>query len=173
MIIVGIDPGVFGAFAIIRHPEVLEVYDFPILTTLKTTKTKKGNLKKKTELDIEEFYITYKNLIRTWHPDLIIIEQVAARPGQGVSSMFSFGRTMGATEAIIRTVGGIPIRYVQPAVWKKHHKLIKKGKDASVALCRLHYPAMTETFKKSKDGRAEAVLIAEYGRYLVLTNKEG
>jgi len=32
---------------------------------------------------------------------------------------------------------------------------------------------MTETFIKSKDGRADAVLIAEYGRYLVLTNKEG
>lgn len=173
MIIIGIDPGIFGAIAVIQNKEVLEIHDFPILTTLKTTKTKSGKQKKKNELDIEEFFIMYRNILKTWRPTLVVIEQVSARPGQGVSSMFSFGRTVGITEAIIRTVGGTHVKYVQPQKWKKHHNLIKKGKDASVALCRLHYPEMTSTFMKSKDGRADAVLIAEYGHYLILTHKEG
>lgn len=168
--ILSIDPGIEGAIAVIRDKEVLEVHDLPILSTLKTTKTKSGKQKKNNQLDIEEFFIMYRNMLKAWRPNLIIIEKVHSMPGQGVASMFAFGQTFGRIEGIIRTTGGTPIRYVTPQEWKKHHKLIKKGKEEAVLLCRLHYPAMIETFLKKKDGRADAVLMGEYGRYLCLSH---
>jgi len=167
---IGIDPGLSGAVAVIRYQEVLEVHDLPVLTMLKTTKTKSGKFKKNNELDIEEFFLMYKGILRSWRPKLVVIEAVHAMPGQGTVSMFNFGKVMGRIEGVIRTTGGTPLVYVEPSIWKKHHKLIKKGKDASVALCRLHYPSMTSTFMKSKDGRAEAVLLAEWGRYTYNAN---
>jgi len=170
-IIVAIDPGISGAIAVVRSREVLEVHDLPILTTLKTTKTKSGKQKKNNELDIEEFFIMYKDILRTWRPQLVVIEKVHSMPGEGNVSSFSFGQGFGRLEAIIRTVGGTPVRYISPQEWKRHHKLIKKGKDASVSLCRLLYPGMLDIFMKSKDGRADAVLMAEYTR--VMTFKEG
>jgi len=170
-IIVAIDPGLTGAIAVVQSRIVLEVHDLPIVTTLKTTKTKSGKQKKNNELDIEEFFIMYKDILRTWRPELVVLEKVHSMPGQGVASMFSFGRNFGQIEGVIRTTGGTPIRYITPQSWKKHHNLIKKGKDASVILCRLLYPMMLDTFMKSKDGRADAVLMAEYAR--VMTFKEG
>jgi len=95
MTILAIDPGLSGAVAVIKNKEVLEVNDLPVLTTLKTTKTKKGNLKKKNELDIEEFYVMYRGMLKAWRPELVLIENVHSMPGQGVASMFSFGRNFG------------------------------------------------------------------------------
>jgi len=166
----GIDPGVSGAIAVIQNKKVLEVHDLPLLTTLKTTKTKSGKPKKNNQLDIEEFFIMYKDMVRAWKPELIVIEKVTSMPRDGAVSAFAFGQTFGRIEAIIRTTGGNRIHYVTPPVWKKHHKLLKKGKQAAVELCRLHYPSMVTTFLKTKDGRADAVLMAEYGRYLCLSH---
>jgi len=170
LIIIGIDPGVAGAIAAIQHKEVLEVHDLPLLTTFKTTKTKSGKQKKNNQLDIEEFFIMYKDMVRAWRPELVIIEKVTSMPGDGAVSAFAFGQTFGRIESIIRTTGGSRIHYTTPPVWKKHHKLLKKGKQAAVELCRLHYPDMISIFLKTKDGRADAVLIAEYGRYLCLSH---
>ena len=169
--IMGIDPGISGAIAITRGKKVLEVHDLPLLSTFKTTKTKSGKQKKNNQLDIEEFFIMYKDMLKAWQPDLVVIEKVHSMPGQGVASMFAFGQTFGRIEGVIRTTGGTPIRYITPQEWKKHHKLIKKGKEAAIDLCRLHYPAMVDTFLKTKDGRADAVLMCEYARIMIL--KEG
>lgn len=176
-VFVAIDPGISGAIAVVQRKEVLEVHDLPVHSITKTTKTKSGKFKQSSELDIEGFFLLFKGILRAWRPALVVIEKVHSMPGQGVASMFSFGRNFGQLEGVIRTTGGTPIRYITPQEWKKHHKLIKKGKDASIILCKLLYPVLRDSFrtpngtKDTKDGRADAILMGEYAR--VMSFKEG
>jgi len=132
-VIVGIDPGFSGAVAFYKsETHWLEVYDMPVLK----------NAKGKTVLNLQE--------------------QVAAMRGQGVSSMFRFGETYGATQMAV-AAHAIPIHYVTPAKWKGHFKLSRdKGVSRSVAIQR--FPKNAADFSRVKDdGRAEAALIALYG----------
>ena len=83
-------------------------------------------------------------------------------PGQGVSSMFRFGQTVGAIHMAV-AAAGLPMQLVSPAVWKRHFGITaEKGKARSLASQRL--PAAADMFTRVKDdGRAEAALIALYG----------
>ena len=60
----------------------------------------------------------------------VVVEQVNAMPGQGVTSMFNFGQTFGAIKGISATLK-LPIYFVRPSKWKKHFDLINSSKDAS------------------------------------------
>ena len=95
------------------------------------------------------------------------VEKVGARPGQGVTSMFTFGKSAGFIEGVL-TALGIPYQLVPPAVWKKEFSLIGKDKKASVEVCRKLFPELdlkrTERCKTDSDGKAEATLIAEYAK---------
>lgn len=164
MTVIGIDPGINGAIAVLTA-ESLNVYDFPILESLKTTKTKAGNRKKKKEIDIRALMMLFFD-IGIYSADLIVIEKVGSMPGQGVSSMFSFGQTLGRLEGVVFTMASCRIEYVAPAKWKKYFNLTGKGKDAAVIECRNRYPDKVKEFPKSKDGRADAALMAEYGKTL-------
>jgi crossover junction endodeoxyribonuclease RuvC len=83
-------------------------------------------------------------------------------PGQGVSSCFSFGRSVGAVEVAIAS-RIIPITMVTPQAWKKQYGLIGKDKDMARTLCLSLYPESAHLFKRKKDiGRADATLIGAY-----------
>lgn len=93
-----------------------------------------------------------------------VIEQVAAMPGQGVSSMFSFGHSFGVAVGVAESLL-VQTAYVAPRTWKKHLHLTKE-KAYSLTLARQFYPAARQHLTRKKDeGRAEAILL---GRYALL-----
>ena len=75
----------------------------------------------------------------------VIVEQVSAMPGQGVTSMFNFGQTFGSIKGICAALN-FPIFYVRPAKWKKHFELINSSKDASRTKVIEMYPSISDTF---------------------------
>jgi len=95
------------------------------------------------------------------------VERVGAMHGQGVTSMFSFGRSLGFIEGVL---SGCWISYqlVPPNVWKKSFSLIGKDKQASIETCKRLFPGInllpSDRCRKESDGEAESVLLAEYAR---------
>ena len=155
MIVIGIDPGLDGAIAILC-PETMKlerILDVPTMGT------------KPRIVNVLGLYSQMKEAVRVYGPVMCWLEEAWARPKQGVSTSFKCGRTIGNIEAVIICVGW-PIRTVTPAKWKLHFGLAAKGKtkhDSRARATRL-FPASAEQFSRAKDdGRAEAALIALYG----------
>ena len=119
--------------------------------------------KKKTQYNTQ--YIN--DLIVSWshleHNGLLaVIEDVWARPGEGVVSSFRFGRGRGIFEGVLVALR-IPQVYVAPVKWKRAMGLIGQDKDASRELAMKIAPEYQSHFKRKKDdGVAEALLLAEY-----------
>lgn len=160
MRILGIDPGGTGAIAMIAGPDLLFVEDMPVFIV----KRGRGN---KPELNIPEF----QALMSAWRPEVIWFERVGGMDGQSASAAFNFGRVTGAAEALARASGA---RFEQesPHIWKKQLKLTGKNKDDARAMATARWPQHAASFRlKKHDGRAEAALLAEYGRRML--HKEG
>lgn len=151
MLLLGIDPGLSGAYALL-DPDTwqLSVGDLPLI---KTTTGKE-------ELDLHTLATTLRP--RDNDRCIAILEKVSAMPKQGVSSMFRFGQTYGALQMLI--IGhGYESHFPVPRVWKKHFHLGSDG-NASRALAMQRFPANAGDFKLVKHhGRAEAALLALYG----------
>ncbi|MGL4498487.1 MAG: hypothetical protein ACRCU2_05435 [Planktothrix sp.] len=99
---------------------------------------------------------------------IIIIENVHAMPGQGVTSMFSFGMGYGIWLGIIAALS-IPVEFVTPQTWKKHYSLGSDKESSRVTALQL-FPSQSENLKlKKHHGRAEALLLAEFLRRKLLT----
>ncbi len=96
--------------------------------------------------------------------DAIVLERVSSMPGQGVASTFTFGRAMGAIEAVAQVMAhdyGCRINYASPAVWKKAMHLTK-SKQASMDMA-VHVFGHNDLWKvKANDGIAEAALMAAW-----------
>ena len=93
----------------------------------------------------------------------VIVEKVHAMPGQGVVSMFGFGRSLGVIEGVVAGLGW-PLVWVTPQAWKKHHGLLRQDKDAARMLALETWPQHAATFRRKKDiGRADAALIGAHG----------
>lgn len=94
------------------------------------------------------------------------LEKVGARPGQGVISMFSFGKNVGYIKGVLESFG-VPYQEIYPQKWKKEFGL-NSEKEKSVEVCRKLFPTVkllaTKYSKKPHDGMAEALLMAEYAR---------
>jgi crossover junction endodeoxyribonuclease RuvC len=89
----------------------------------------------------------------------VVVEKVGAMPGQGVSSMFNFGRSAGIIEGVVAALR-MPSTYVTPAAWTKAVGRAA-GKDASRMRAMELFPTRADLFKRAKDdGRADAALIA-------------
>lgn len=165
MNIIGIDPGLDGALAIIEPVEKV-VYDTP-------TFTKKVARGTKREYDLRRMTVW----LRPWAnqerggvrvPTHVFIENIHSMPGQGVRSTFSLGYGVGAWHGILIALG-LAYNLVTPQKWKKHFGLLGKDKDASRHLAQKLWPDRAVLFERKKDdGRADAMLIAEYGRRLEL-----
>lgn len=95
-----------------------------------------------------------------------IVERVSAMPGQGVTSMFSFGENYGFIQGLL-TAYNIPYELVMPRVWKKEFG-VTSDKNTSIAVAKRLFPDVslkrTERCKKDDDGIAEALLIAAFAR---------
>jgi crossover junction endodeoxyribonuclease RuvC len=97
------------------------------------------------------------------HASLAFVEHVAARPGEGPTGAFAFGRARGVVEGVLAACG-IPVAFLTPASWKRSVGLTLATKDASRAEAIRRWPCHAESFVRVKDdGRAEAALIAAAG----------
>jgi crossover junction endodeoxyribonuclease RuvC len=152
MIYIGIDPGFSGAIAFYAPKEnIVSVYDMPVYQ----------NAKGKTEINLYELHEILEP--ETDEPHMAIIEQVAAMRGQGVTSMFRFGQSYGATQMAV-AAHKIPMQFVTPAKWKSYLGL-SRDKGVSRSLATQRFPKQADLFKRVKDdGRAEAALLALYGK---------
>ena len=92
----------------------------------------------------------------------VIIEQVSAMPGQGVTSMFNFGQSFGILKGICSAMQ-LPIYFVRPAKWKKYFGLINSEKDASRTKVIEMFPYFSSRLSRKKDSnKADAILIAYF-----------
>lgn len=161
MIFIGIDPGLTGAISSInvsKKGSVVRVADTPILTVQKGNKNKREFIPSGMVELVNEFTEYRSEFVQ------VFIEQVGAMPKQGVSSVFSFGRGYGIWIGIIAALG-LPVTFVTPQRWKKVMMDGIADKDAARLRTMQLFPQMSEALKlKKHDGRAEAILIAEYGR---------
>jgi len=148
--VIGIDPGISGAISVFNwYTRTLEnVIDMPTLE-VDSGKTKKRHISA----------VCLCNYLTIFSNAHVVIEKVGAMPGQGVSSMFNFGRSAGIIEGVV--VGlKIPHTYVTPQTWTKAVGRAA-GKDASRMRAMELFPSKAELFKRAKDdGRADACLIA-------------
>ena len=153
MRIIGIDPGLSGAIAILEDSKIKELFDMPVMPDGK---------KNKRQLNSALLVKLIKDNIENLENTIMIVEQVNAMPGQGVTSMFNFGQTFGAIKGICAALG-LPIFFVRPAKWKKHFELINSSKDASRTKAIEMYPSFSEQLSKKKDvNKSDAILIARY-----------
>ena len=153
MRIIGIDPGLSGAIAILEDSKIKELFDMPVMPDGK---------KNKRQLNSALLVKLIKNSIKNLEDTVMVVEQVNAMPGQGVTSMFNFGQTFGAIKGICAALG-LPIFLVRPAKWKKHFELINSSKDASRTKAIEMYPSFSEQLSKKKDvNKSDAILIARY-----------
>jgi len=152
MIYIGIDPGFSGAIAFYAPKEnIVSIYDMPVYQ----------NAKGKTEINLYELHEILAP--ETDEPHMAIIEQVAAMRGQGVTSMFRFGQSYGATQMAV-AAHKIPMQFVTPAKWKSYLGL-SRDKGVSRSLASQRFPKQADLFSRAKDdGRAEAALLALYGK---------
>ena len=155
MRIIGIDPGLSGGIAILDDLKIFDIYDMPIMSEGK---------KNKNQLNSAQLVNIIKNNIIPSGDTFLIVEQVSAMPGQGVTSMFNFGQTFGSIKGICAALN-LPIFFVRPAKWKKHFDLINSSKDASRTKVIEMYPSISPRLSKKKDvNKADAILIARYFR---------
>ena len=140
MKIIGIDPGLSGAIAILEDNKVLNIFDMPVMAEGK---------KNKRQLNSAQLV----NIIRenTVPEDeiVVIVEQVNAMPGQGVTSMFNFGQTFGAIKGVCAALN-LPIFFVRPSKWKKYFELINASKDSSRTKVIEMYPLLSNQLSKKK-----------------------
>jgi len=150
MIVLSIDPGLSGAIAVFTDDLLVAVIDTPTHELTRNNKTKR-------QISASGLAAIF----RDYKPEHVIVEKVSAMPGQGVTSMFSFGRSFGLIEGIIGALE-IPVTYVMPSVWTKGIGR-GAGKDASRARACELYPSHQKSFARVKDdGRADAVLIGAW-----------
>jgi len=155
MLIIGIDPGISGSICFMQNGKILEVVEMPTMAEGKKNKRQVNGSQIYNEI-LEKIYNTDKQEIR------VIIEQVSAMPGQGVTSMFNFGQSFGILKGICSAMQ-LPMYFVRPAKWKKYFNLINSEKDASRTRAIEIFPYFSSQLAKKKDSnKADAILIASF-----------
>jgi crossover junction endodeoxyribonuclease RuvC len=155
MLIIGIDPGLSGAICFLKDGKILDVVEMPTMTEGK---------KNKKQVNGSQIYNEISNRVKEIDKkDIkVIIEQVSAMPGQGVTSMFNFGQSFGILKGMCSAMQ-LPMYFVRPAKWKKYFSLINSEKDASRTKAIEIFPYFSTNLSKKKDSnKADAILIASY-----------
>lgn len=155
MRILGVDPGASGALVILdTEKNTLSVFDMP------TVEIKRGT---RNVRQVSAQLLV--DIIAPFAVDHAYVEKVGAMPGQGVSSMFAFGRAAGVVEGVLAALH-IPTTYITPQEWQKAMRVIG-GKDGSRNRASQLWPTQSTHFARVKDdGRSDAALIAAYGAKL-------
>ena len=154
MLIIGIDPGISGSICFFEDGKILEVLEMPTMTEGKKSKRQVNGAQVYNEI--------LKRIAGSEKETRVIIEQVSAMPGQGVTSMFNFGQSYGILKGICSAMQ-LPMFFVRPARWKKHFNLINSQKDASRTRAIEIFPYFSSQLSKKKDSnKADAILIASF-----------
>ena len=164
MLIIGIDPGINGAICFFENGEVKDVFEMPTMAEGKKNKRQVNGHQIYNELSyrIKEYNIKNIN---------VVVEQVSAMPGQGVTSMFNFGQSFGVIKGICAAMQ-LPIFFVRPVKWKKHFELINTQKDASRTKAIEMFPKISSILSRKKDSnKADAILIASFYDNIIKNNK--
>ena len=164
MLIFGIDPGISGAISIFKNNKFVEVLDMPTMIDGK---------KNKRQVNGAQFAHIIKEYSNGYDGEMrVIVEQVNAMPGQGVTSMFNFGQSFGVIKGVCSALN-IPIYFVRPLKWKKYFDLVKTHKDASRTKAIQIYPHISDKISRKKDSnKADAILIASYFKDLQKLGKK-
>lgn len=145
---IGIDVGLSGAWAIVDHDGAyVDCGDMP---------------KNDKRVHVRELWVNMGKAIAGRDIGHIAVELVHAMPGQGVTSMFNFGRAVGAVESLVDRFL-CPYSMVTPQAWKKHAGLSKTEKDAARVKAAQKWPSAPLARKKDC-GRADALWLADYAR---------
>ena len=155
MLIIGIDPGISGAICFFEDGQVTEIIDMPVMADGK---------KNKRQINGPQVYNEILKRINKFQKKdiIVVIEQVSAMPGQGVTSMFNFGQSFGVLKGICSAMQ-LSMFFIRPAKWKKYFGLIKTEKDASRTKVIEIFPYKSSELSRKKDSnKADAVLIASF-----------
>ena len=155
MLIIGIDPGITGAICFFEDRKIISLIEMPNMAVGK---------KNKRQVNGAQVYNEIFERIKNYNKkDIkVVIEQVSAMPGQGVTSMFNFGQSFGVLKGICSAMQ-LPMYFVRPAKWKKYYNLINSKKDASRTKVIEIFPYISPQLSKKKDSnKADAILIASF-----------
>ena len=155
MLIIGIDPGISGAICFFEDGQVKEIIEMPVMADGK---------KNKRQINGPQVYNEILKRINKFEKKeiIVVIEQVSAMPGQGVTSMFNFGQSFGVLKGICSAMQ-LSMFFIRPAKWKKYFGLIKTEKDASRTKVIEIFPYISSELSRKKDSnKADAVLIASF-----------
>ena len=155
MMIIGIDPGISGSICFFQDGIIKDVIEMPTMTDGKKNKRQVNGVQIFNEISERIKKFDKKNI-------KVVIEQVSAMPGQGVTSMFNFGQSFGILKGVCSAMN-LSMHFVRPAKWKKHFNLINASKDASRTKAIEIFPYFSINLSKKKDAnKADAILIASY-----------
>ena len=155
MLIIGIDPGISGSICFLKDGKIDDVVEMPTMAEGKKNKRQVNGSQIYNEI--------FKRIKGNENQDIrVVIEQVSAMPGQGVTSMFNFGQSFGILKGLCSAMQ-LPMYFVRPAKWKKYFNLINSEKDASRTRAIEIYPYFSAQLSKKKDSnKADAILIASF-----------
>jgi len=155
MLVIGIDPGISGSICFFQDGKIIDVVEMPTMIEGKKNKKQVNGSQIFNEISERIKKIDKKDI-------KVIIEQVSAMPGQGVTSMFNFGQSYGILKGICSAMQ-LPMYFVRPAKWKKYFNLINSEKDASRTKAIEIFPYFSDQLSRKKDSnKADAILIASF-----------
>ena len=155
MYVIGIDPGISGSICFLEDGKILDVIEMPTMAEGKKNKRQVNGSQIYNEILLRINKVSKQNI-------RVVIEQVSAMPGQGVTSMFNFGQSFGILKGICSAMQ-LPMYFIRPVKWKKYFNLINSEKDASRTRAIEIFPYFSSQLSKKKDSnKADAILIASY-----------
>ena len=155
MLIIGIDPGISGSICFFEDGKVTDIVEMPNMADGK---------KNKRQVNGAQIYNEISSRIKNFNKEdiKVVIEQVSAMPGQGVTSMFNFGQSFGVLKGICSAMQ-LSTYFIRPAKWKKYFNLINSEKDASRTKAIQIFPYISSKLSKKKDvNKADAILLASF-----------
>ena len=155
MLIIAIDPGISGSLCFFEEGKIIDIVEMPNMAAGK---------KNKRQVNGAQIYNEISLRIKNFQKEdiKVVIEQVSAMPGQGVTSMFNFGQSFGVLKGVCSAMQ-LPMYFVRPAKWKKYFNLINSKKDASRTKAIEIFPYISAQLSKKKDSnKADAILLASF-----------
>ena len=155
MLIIGIDPGITGSICFFEDGKIIDIIEMPNMADGKKNKRQVNGAQIYNEISLKNKKFKKEDI-------KVVIEQVSAMPGQGVTSMFNFGQSFGVLKGICSAMQ-LSMYFVRPVKWKKYFNLINSEKDASRTKAIEIFPYISSQLSKKKDSnKADAILIASF-----------
>ena len=158
MLIIGIDPGISGSLCFFEDGKIIDVIEMPVMAEGKKNKRQVNGSQIYNEIFKRTKGIEKKNI-------KVIIEQVSAMPGQGVTSMFNFGQSFGVLKGICSAMQ-LPLYFVRPAKWKKYFNLINSEKMPAELRQLRFFRIYLNNYQKKKMQIKQTLFL-----YLVISSK--